>query len=64
MKQDLNTLVVGDKTLTCDENTPADKARLFSHVRDLTRKIDSFEFNLEQLHIGRNSAIELFLNTD
>jgi len=55
-----NKVTVNGEEFSIDENSSEEKKKYFSHLLDLNRKISSFQFNLEQLIIGRNSVIDLF----
>ena len=41
------------------EDLTAQQQRLFNHCIDLDRKIDSSQFNLEQMMLGKERALEV-----
>lgn len=56
-----NVITVNDKEYNIDEMTDTQKV-LLNHVNDLDRKINSTQFNLDQLVIGREAFAERLVN--
>ena len=53
-----NTITINDKSYTEDQLTDQQKA-MINHVADLDRKINSTQFNLDQLTVGRSAFMNL-----
>jgi hypothetical protein len=52
------TITINDKEYTEDQLTDQQKM-LVNHVADLDRKINSAQFNLDQLSVGRDSFMKM-----
>ena len=61
-KDEKKTITVNDVEYNLDDLTPR-QSTLLNHVNDLDRKLGNAQFNLDQLHMGRQKALEL-LATD
>ena len=53
-----NTITINDKSYTEDQLTDQQKA-MINHVADLDRKINSTQFNLDQLNVGKSAFVNL-----
>ena len=59
MGQDKKTpITINEKEYLFEDLTDEQKA-LFNHCVDLDRKINSAQFNLDQLNVGKNAFIKL-----
>ena len=56
-----NVITVNDKEYDVDEMTDTQKV-LLNHVSDLERKMESTQFNLDQLAVGREAFVERLVN--
>ncbi len=56
-----NVITVNDKEYDVDEMTDTQKV-LLNHVSDLERKMESTQFNLDQLVVGREAFVERLVN--
>jgi len=57
-KDEKKTITVNDVEYNLDDLTPR-QSTLLNHVNDLDRKLGNAQFNLDQLHMGRQKALEL-----
>jgi hypothetical protein len=57
-KDEKKTITVNDVDYNLDDLT-ARQSTLLNHVNDLDRKLGNAQFNLDQLHMGRQKALEL-----
>ena len=57
-KNEKKTITVNDVEYNLDDLTPR-QSTLLNHVNDLDRKLGNAQFNLDQLHMGRQKAFEL-----
>jgi len=53
-----NTITINDVDYTEDQLTDQQKA-MINHVADLDRKINSTQFNLDQLNVGKSAFVNL-----
>jgi hypothetical protein len=59
MGQDKKTPIVIDDVEYAYEDLTLEQQALFNHCIDLDRKINSAQFNLDQLNVGKNAFITL-----
>lgn len=60
------TITINDKEYTEDQLTNEQKV-MINHISDLDRKINSTQFNLDQLNVGRKAFVDMLtesLNTE
>jgi len=60
------TITINDKEYTEDQLTNEQKV-MINHIGDLDRKINSTQFNLDQLNVGRKAFVDMLtesLNTE
>jgi len=57
-KDEKKTITVNNVEYNLDDLTPR-QSTLLNHVNDLDRKLGNAQFNLDQLHMGRQKALEL-----
>lgn len=57
-----NVITINDKEYTEDQLTDEQKV-IINHITDLDRKINSTQFNLDQLQVGRNAFMKLLENS-
>lgn len=57
-KDENKTITVNDKEYNLDDFTDQQSA-LLNHINDLDRKLGNAQFNIDQLHMGRQKAVEL-----
>jgi hypothetical protein len=57
-KDEKKTITVNEVEYNLDDLTPR-QSTLLNHVNDLDRKLGNAQFNLDQLHMGRQKALEL-----
>jgi hypothetical protein len=57
-KNEKKTITVNNVEYNLDDLTPR-QSTLLNHVNDLDRKLGNAQFNLDQLHMGRQKALEL-----
>ena len=57
-KDEKKTITVNDVEYNLDDLTTR-QSTLLNHVNDLDRKLGNAQFNLDQLHMGRQKALEL-----
>ena len=55
-KKDKTVITVNDKEHIYEEMTDEQKG-LINHINDLDRKINTSQFNLEQLNFGKNAFV-------
>lgn len=56
------TISINDVEYTEDQLTESQKV-MINHIGDLDRKINSSEFNLDQLKVGKQSFIDMLTNS-
>jgi len=56
------TITINDVEYTEDQLTENQKV-MINHIGDLDRKINSSEFNLDQLKVGKQSFIDMLTNS-
>ena len=52
------TITINDKEYTEDQLTNEQKV-MINHISDLDRKINSTQFNLDQLNVGREAFVKM-----
>ena len=52
------TITINDKEYTEDQLTNEQKV-MINHISDLDRKINSTQFNLDQLNVGRKAFVDM-----
>lgn len=57
-KDENKTITVNDKEYTIDDFSDVEIAYL-NHIQDLDRKLGNAQFNIDQLQMGRQKAVEL-----
>ena len=57
-KDEKKTITVNDKEYTIDDFSDVEIAYL-NHIQDLDRKLGNAQFNIDQLQMGRQKAVEL-----
>ena len=55
-KKEKASITVNDKEYFIEDMTDEQKA-MINHIQDLTMKIESSQFNLEQLNFGKNAFV-------
>jgi len=55
-KKEKASITVNDKEYFIEDMTNEQKA-MINHIQDLTRKIESSQFNLEQLNFSKNAFV-------
>jgi hypothetical protein len=55
-----NAIVVDDKEYA-EETLTQEQKLLAAHIRDLERKIQSTQFNLDQLAVGKKSFVQMLV---
>jgi hypothetical protein len=53
-----NVITINDKDYTEDQLTDQQKG-MINHITDLERKINSTQFNLDQLQVGRQAFLDM-----
>ncbi len=53
-----NTITIDDIEYTEDQLTDQQKVML-NHIKDLDRKAGSAQFNLDQLHVGKQAFVKM-----
>jgi uncharacterized protein YdeI (BOF family) len=53
-----NTITINDKSYTEDQLTEQQKV-MINHIGDLDRKINSTQFNLDQLKVGKQAFVDM-----
>jgi hypothetical protein len=59
MGQDKKTPITIDNVEYVYEDLAQEQQMLFNHCIDLDRKINSAQFNLDQLNVGKNAFMEM-----
>jgi hypothetical protein len=62
MAEDKKVITIDDKDYTEDQLTDAQKV-MINHVNSLQQKINSAEFNLDQLKVGKQAFITMLKNS-
>ena len=55
-------ITINNKEFFIEDMTDEQKA-MINHIQDLTRKIESSQFNLEQLNFGKNAFVNSLSNS-
>jgi hypothetical protein len=55
-KKEKTAITINDKEYFIEDMTDEQKA-MINHIQDLTMKIESSQFNLEQLNFGKNAFV-------
>lgn len=58
VEKQTKTVMINNKEYTEDQLTDQQKV-IINHIGDLDRKINSTQFNLDQLTVGRDAFVEL-----
>jgi len=58
VEKQTQTITINDKEYTMDQLGDEHKA-MINHINDLDRKINSAQFNLDQLRVGRQAFIDM-----
>ena len=58
MAEKKQTIVINDKEYDAESFTDQQKI-MVNHIADLNRKIDTTQFNLDQLNVGKQAFVEL-----
>jgi hypothetical protein len=58
MAENKKTIVINDKEYDAESFTDQQKI-MVNHIADLNRKIDTTQFNLDQLNVGKQAFVEL-----
>jgi uncharacterized protein YdeI (BOF family) len=53
-----NTITINDKSYTEDQLSEQQKV-MINHIGDLDRKINSTQFNLDQLKVGKQAFVDM-----
>lgn len=56
------TITINDKDYTEDELTDQQKV-MVNHIKDLDRKVGSAQFNLDQLHVGKQAFVDMLIKS-
>jgi uncharacterized protein YdeI (BOF family) len=56
------TITINDKEYTEDQLTNEQKV-MINHIGDLDRKINSTQFNLDQLNVGRQAFVNMLTDS-
>ena len=62
MAEDKKVITIDDKDYTEDQLTDAQKV-MINHVNSLQQKINSAEFNLDQLKVGKQAFMTMLKNS-
>jgi len=62
MTEDKKVITIDDKDYTEDQLTDAQKV-MINHVNSLQQKINSAEFNLDQLKVGKQAFMTMLKNS-
>ena len=62
MAEDKKVITIDDKEYTEDQLTDAQKV-MINHVNSLQQKINSAEFNLDQLKVGKQAFMTMLKNS-
>ena len=57
-----NTITINDKDYTEDQLTDQQKV-MVNHIKDLDRKVGSAQFNLDQLHVGKQAFVDMLIKS-
>ena len=57
-----NTITINDKDYTEDELTDQQTV-MVNHIKDLDRKVGSAQFNLDQLHVGKQAFVDMLIKS-
>jgi hypothetical protein len=60
-KKQTTPIVVNDVEYTFEDMTPTQQA-MVNHCSDLDRKIQSTQFNLDQLSVGKDAFVNMLVN--
>jgi hypothetical protein len=60
-KKQTTPIVVNDVEYTFEDMTPTQQA-MVNHCNDLDRKIQSTQFNLDQLSVGKDAFVNMLVN--
>ena len=63
MGKDKKTPIVIDDVEHIFEDMTAQQQIMVNHIADLNRKIESAQFNLDQLSVGKDAFIKMLKNT-
>ena len=63
MGKDKKTPIVIDDVEHIFEDMTAQQQMMVNHIADLNRKIESAQFNLDQLSVGKDAFIKMLKNT-
>lgn len=55
-------ITIDDKDYTEDQLTDTQKV-IINHINDLQRKINSTQFNLDQLSVGKDAFVQMLKNS-
>ena len=55
-------ITIDDKEYTEDQLTDTQKV-IINHINDLQRKINSTQFNLDQLSVGKDAFVQMLKNS-
>lgn len=58
VEKQTQTIVINDKEYTEDQLTDQQKV-MINHIADLERKINSTQFNLDQLQVGKQAFLDM-----
>ena len=61
-KKEKASITVDDKEYFIEDMTDEQKA-MINHIQDLDRKIQTSQFNLEQLNFGKNAFVNALSNS-
>jgi hypothetical protein len=56
------TITINNKDYTEDELTDQQKV-MVNHIKDLDRKVGSAQFNLDQLHVGKQAFVDMLIKS-
>ena len=63
MGKDKKTPIVIDDVEHIFEDMTSEQQMMVNHIADLDRKIQSAQFNLDQLSVGKDAFIKMLKNT-
>jgi hypothetical protein len=63
MGKDKKTPIVIDDVEHIFEDMTSEQQMMVNHIADLDRKIQSTQFNLDQLSVGKDAFIKMLKNT-
>ena len=61
-QKEKTAITVNNEEFFIEDMTDEQKA-MINHIQDLTRKIESSQFNLEQLNFGKNAFVNSLSNS-